>query len=176
MSNNNMGLILYDGKIINLVNNSQNIIAFSEFQFDLSKYGTKTITMTKIQETSTKDLFKCLKKIISNPTYNSGDQSCEFIQKKNMTEELFKRIFSPVYIILIALVSSLVVINSKNNKNYLLSNIIIFLSGIVIIIISEISLSYSAINLTGTFLYISFPFIVFFLIYLSLIKGLKKNY
>jgi len=175
-ANGSKSLILYDGKIINLINNSQNIIAFSEFKFDLSRYGTKTITMTKIQEKSTKKLLECLNKVIIDKDYSSGNQSCEFVQKKNMTEELFKRIYSPIYIILIALVSSLTVINSKNNRNYSLINIIIFLSGIALIIISEISLSYSALNITGSFLYIFFPFIVFFIIYFFLINNLKNNY
>ena len=171
----NKNLILYDGKIINLINDSQNIITFSEFKFDLTRHGTKTITMTKIQESSSKNLLNCLNKVISNPKYNSGDQSCEFVQKQNMTEELFKRIYSPIYIILIALVSSIAVINSKNNKKYLLINILIFLSGVALVIISEISLGYSALNIAGTFLYIFFPIIIFLLIYICLIYNLKIN-
>ena len=75
-SDGNKSLILYNGKIINLVNNSQNIIAFSEFKFDLLRYGTKTITMTKIQEQSTRSLIECLNKVKISKNYNSGDQSC----------------------------------------------------------------------------------------------------
>jgi len=171
----NKNLILYDGKIINLIDNNQNIITFSEFKFDLTRHGTKTITMTKIQESSSRNLLNCLNKIISNPKYSSGDQSCEFVQKKNMTEELFKRIYSPIYIILIALVSSIAVINSKNNKKYLSINILIFLSGIALVIISEISLGYSSLNITGTFLYIFFPITIFLLIYTCLIYNLRIN-
>jgi len=171
----NKKLILYDGKIINLINNKQNIITFAEFKFDLARHGTKTITMTKIQESSSKNLLDCLNKVISNPNYSSGDQSCEFVQKKNMTEELFKRIYSPIYIILIALVSSLALINSKNNKKYMLINILIFLSGIALVIMSEITLGFSALNITGTYLYILFPIIIFLVIYTCLIYNLKIN-
>ena len=92
-----------------------------------------------------------------------------------MTEELFKRIYSPIYIILIALVSSIAVINSKNNKKYLSINILIFLSGIALVIISEISLGYSSLNITGTFLYIFFPITIFLLIYTCLIYNLRIN-
>ena len=175
-NNNNKYLILYNGKIINLINNSQNIIDFSEFKFDLSKYNSKTITMTKIQEKSSMFLLNCLNKVLENSEYNSGDQSCESRQKKNMIEELFKRIYSPIYIILIALVSSLAIINSKNDKRYSLFNIVIFLVGVVMIVISEISLSYSSLNATGTFLYILFPLVSFLIIYLFLINKFKKDY
>ena len=177
ISNNaNKSLFLYDGKIINLINNNQNIIAFSEFKFDLSRYKTKTITMTKIQERSSTFLLNCLNRVLVDSAYSSGDQSCESEQKKNMIEELFKRIYSPIYIILIALVSSLTIINSKNNKNYSMMNIVIFLAGIMLIIISEISLSYSSLNIIGSFLYVLFPIFVFFLIYFFLIYNLRKNY
>ena len=174
--NNKKNLILYNGKIINLLDNSQNIINFSEFKFDLSKFGTKTITMPKIQETSSRDLFICMKKITENPKFNSSDQTCEFKQKKNMIEELFKRFYSPVYIILIGFIASLTIINSSNNKNYTLINFLIFLTGVVLVIISEISLSYSALNIISTLIYILFPLVVLMIMYLSLIYKLKKKY
>jgi len=169
-------LYLYDGKIINLINNNQNVIAFSEFKFDLSGYSSKTITLTKIQEKSSKSLLECLDNIAATPKYISVIQNCKFEQKENMIEELFKRIYSPIYIILIALISSLSVINSKNNKNYSLVNIVIFLLGVTFIIISEMSLGYSAVNFRGAFLYIFIPIFAFFLIYFFIIFKMKKKY
>tara|TARA_B100000767_G_C19759977_1_gene534723 strand:- start:1118 stop:2233 length:1116 start_codon:yes stop_codon:yes gene_type:complete len=172
---NDKGLVLYNGKIIKMLKENQNIITFSEFKFNLNKYKTNTVTMTKIQENNTKNLLICLKKIFSDTDYLSDDQSCEYLQKQNMIEELFKRIYSPIYILLLALISSLIIINSKNNKKYSLINILIFLSGTALIIISEISLGYSAKNIVTAIFYIMFPIMLFLLIYTCIIYNLKNN-
>ena len=53
-------IILNNGKIIDSKNNNQNIINFDSFTFNLEKYNTNTVTHPKIQEMSSKKLFRCI--------------------------------------------------------------------------------------------------------------------
>ncbi|MDC0126515.1 LptF/LptG family permease, partial [Candidatus Pelagibacter sp.] len=154
ISNNlSKSLILYNGKIINYSNNNQKIIEFSEFNFDLSNFTTKTTTYPKIQENSSRLLVKCLSEFSSGNEISPGYKKLCTLQSKNaMTEELFKRFYSPLYIMLIALISTLVIIKSKNNKRYGTANSLIFIMGIFVIILSEISLGHLASRAYGSYL------------------------
>ena len=177
VSNNlNKSLILYNGKIINYSNNSQKIIEFSEFNFDLSKFGTKTTTYPKVQENTSKLLIKCLNEFNSGNNISFEYQELCTIQSKDaMSEELFKRFYSPIYIILIALIAALVIIKSKSNKRYSLTNSLIFLTGIFIIILSEVSLGYFSLKTYGSYFYVGIPIFIFISIYLYLIQNFKIN-
>ena len=174
--NINKSLILYKGKIINYSNNNQKIIEFSEFNFDLSKFGTKTTTYPKIQENTSRLLVKCLSEFNSGSNVSFAyEELCTVQSKDAMIEELFKRFYAPIYIILIALIATLVIIKSKNNKKYRVSNSLIFLVGIFIIILSEVTLGYSALKAYGSYLYIGIPISLFVCIYLYLIYNFKVN-
>ena len=173
--NFNKSLILFNGKIINYSNKSQKIIEFSEFKFDLLKYATKTITYPKVQENSSRLLLKCLNKLSIDTTFVSTTYSCHNGMKKIIKEELLKRFYSPIYILLIALTSSLVVYRTKHNKAYFLINTLIFLTGIFFIILSEISLRYSSSSNFGTAVYAGIPVFLFFSIYLYLIMNFKNK-
>jgi len=178
----NKSLSLYNGKIINHSNKSQKIINFSEFQFDLSKYSSNTISHPKIQENSSKKLLKCFNKINYELKKNLVLQKinvlylgCNFESKNIIKEELFKRFYSPIYIILIGLISSLVILRSKDNKKYFLINSFIFIIGVFIVILSEISLKYSSLNDQSTLLYIGTPIFIFIPIYIYLIHNSQNK-
>ena len=84
----------------------------------------------------------------------------------SLLEEFLKRFFSPIFIILIGLSSSLIIMTGKNEKLYRTKNILYFCLGIFFLIISEISLKYSGTNNYNTVFYFLIPFILFFTIYL----------
>jgi lipopolysaccharide export system permease protein len=181
-SDNSKKIILINGKIINHLNKDQNIISFSEFTFDLSKYATNTIIHQKTQEMNSMNLVNCIKKInLYLKKVSPKDQYFTFFSGCNtkieipLKEELFKRFYSPIYIILVALISSLIIMNNKDKKNYASINSFIFLMGVVVIILSEISLGYASISLTNTLIYISAPVLIFSLIYIYLIIHNKMN-
>ena len=96
-------LLLYNGKFINTIDQKQNIFNFSETEIDLSKYSTKTTTHPKIQETKTVDLYDCLlsiiqfKKIFTIHGFQFEKKNCALDSFNNVKEELFKRIFLPIY-------------------------------------------------------------------------------
>lgn len=165
-------IILNEGKIISHENKNQNIIDFSEFSLDLTKYNTNTITHPKTQEMSSINLIKCLDKFIKI------NQSIEKNQKKNfflgcnleisesIIEEFLKRFFSPIFIILIGLISSLTILYNKDSGNYKLKNISIFIIGIFFIFSSEMGLRYASLSITNMFAYLAFPIISFIIIYI----------
>ena len=116
-----------------------------------------------------------LKKVSPEDQYFTFFSGCNTKIEIPLKEELFKRFYSPIYIILVALISSLIIMNNKDKKNYASINSFIFLMGVVVIILSEISLGYASISLTNTLIYISAPVLIFSLIYIYLIIHNKMN-
>ena len=165
-------IILNKGKIINTENNNQNIINFSTFSLDLSKFNPQTITHPKVQEMSSYNLIRCLNKIekikkidktVSNKVFFIG---CNIEISIPLLEEFLKRFFSPIFIILIGISSSLTIMTGKNEKTYRLKNILYFCLGIIFLIISEISLRYSGLGTSNMIVYFLIPLGLFISIYL----------
>ena len=177
-------IMLNNGKIINTEDNNQSIIDFSKFNLDLSKFNTSTITHPKTQEMSTKNLIQCMKEINNiRKTDNTIKEKffftgCDVKIAPSILEEFLKRFFSPLFIILIGLSSSLIITSSKDQNSYKLKNSFKFILGIFLIIVSEISLTYSGINIQNVMFYFLIPIIFFFIIYFYLFfnyKILRRN-
>ena len=75
---------------------------------------------------------------------------------------------------LIALISCVLILKSKEEKEYNFLKILLFLIIFFVIVVSEVSLRYSSYNIKGMLFFILFPFLSFFSIYFILIK--KLNY
>ena len=58
--NDNIFLILYSGKILNIDSKKTSIVNFEKTEFNLSRFSTKTILFPKIQEQKTTNLLQCL--------------------------------------------------------------------------------------------------------------------
>ncbi len=170
--NNSRKIILNRGKIINTENNNQNIINFSIFNLDLTKFNPQTITHPKVQEISSLNLIKCLdliqkfKKVDNSTTKKLFFIGCDIEIFNPLLEEFLKRFFSPIFIILIGLSSSLIIMSGKNDNSYRIKNIFCFCTGIFFIIISEITLRYSSAGINNLIFYFLVPSILFMLIYL----------
>ncbi len=177
--NSSQKIILNEGKIINTENDNQNIIDFSKFTLDLSKFDTNTITNQKTQEMKTFDLIRCVQIIENYRKINPAGKNknffkgCAFKISPAISEEFMKRFFAPIFIILIGLSSSLIATYSKDNQNYKLKNFFIFFFGILLLIISEISLSSTIENLKKMVTYFFIPLIIFLFIYITLYLNLK---
>lgn len=166
-------LILRNGKIINNENKDQNIIDFSEFRINLSKYNTSTITHQKTQEMNTLSLVKCLIEIKNNQNLfekNKIDKvffkGCNSKISNAILEEFLKRFFSPIFLLLIGLSSSLIILNNKNDHNAKIKNISIFILGIFFIFASEVGLRSSGKSINNILIYIISPLFMSCLIYL----------
>ena len=95
---------------------------------------------------------------------------CNESSIKGVRQEVLKRLYLPTYIPLIALISCVLILKSKEEKEYNFLKILLFVIIFFIIIVSEVSLRYSAYNIKGMLFFILFPFLSFFSIYFTLIK------
>ena len=141
---NERSLHLYDGKIINVNKDEITTFNFSNTVFDLSKYLTKSIVDFKIQEKNTFDLINCNINfhILKKKEYYDVN-NCNPASESMTKEEIFKRIFKPIYFITIGLSACFLLIFSKENNNFKINRFIIFIYGVFILIISELSASFS---------------------------------
>lgn len=171
-------IILINGKIIDNKENNQNIVDFSEFNLDLSKYNSNTISHPKIQEMNSINLIRCIGKL--NRFKNSNKEldffsGCSQIIGSSIIEEFLKRFFGPIFIFLIGLSTSLILIFNKDQKNYRINSSLIFLISILIIIISEILLKYSSSSINNIYIYTLIPVLLFLTIYSLIILKFNKS-
>ena len=112
--NNKYFLKLNNGGITNIENYNTYSINFLTTEYDLSKFSTKTVTERKIQETDSPSLFKCLSTIYLDNTNNKKyNQICNEQSIIQVSQEMYKRIIVPLYILIISLVSSSLIIKPK---------------------------------------------------------------
>jgi len=177
--NNRKMLMLNDGKIIRTNSNSKKstVFNFKVTQFDLDKYSTKTTKVPKVQEIPTLSLIHCANFLINDTPKNPRIESfnCKIGFLGSLIQELLKRIYIPTYIILISLTSSLLVLQSKNSPHYSGFRVKIFLTGILFLVISDISLSFTGTNNLYNLLFLIMPIIFFLSIYQFLILRLRIN-
>ena len=174
-SEKNRSLILYDGKIIDIKENNITSFDFSSTNFDLSKYVTKSIIDFKIQEQKTFFLIDCninyhyLKKQEYFDVNNCNDAS-----KKMTLEELFKRIVKPLYYLSLSLCACFLFLFSKENNNFKIYRFLVFISGTILLIFSEISSSFSGSSDLQLLISIFLPFIIFLTLLTFLHQQLKS--
>ena len=173
-------LILKSGKILNINEGKTNSFDFNETQINLSNYTSKTTKTPKIQEINTKSLFNCLFKDEIKKNITKGN-NFKFVCKKDLqsmnkiSQELLSRIFKPLYIPLLALISGFLLIKSKNSQGFSNYKFKIFTSAVIIISLSEISTKFYSANIFESFLIIMVPFTLFFIFYLFFKNKIKMR-
>lgn len=178
LKDNKKMLLLNNGEIIKVnKNNKTTSFNFRTTQFNLENYSSKTTKTPKVQEIATIDLIKCfdfLKKNL-NTSVVIRSLNCNSNFLKNIYQELFKRMYLPVYIVLIGLIASLILLKSKNTPGYFSFKIKIFLTGIFFIILSDILLNYTGNKIINNLIYIVIPVFSFLIIYQILFLKLRKK-
>ena len=171
-------LLLNNGEILKVnKNNKTTSFNFRTTQFNLENYSSKTTKTPKVQEIATIDLIMCfdfLKKNL-NTSVVIRSLNCNSNFLKNIYQELFKRMYLPVYIALIGLIASLILLKSKNTQGYFSFKIKIFLTGIFFIILSDILLNYTGNKIINNLIYIVIPVFSFLIIYQILFLKLRKK-
>ena len=176
----NKKIILNNGKIINTENNKQNIIDFSKFVLDLTKFNTNTVTNQKTQEMSTVNLIRCYNQIYNFRKINTIDNEYKFFKgchleiSKAIFEEFLSRFFAPLFIIVIGISSSLVLTSNKDQKTYRFKNLFKFILGVFFIFISEIMLTCSGLTILNLLSYFLLPIIIFVIIYIYIFFNYKN--
>tara|TARA_A100001035_G_scaffold165216_1_gene130838 strand:- start:6977 stop:8113 length:1137 start_codon:yes stop_codon:yes gene_type:complete len=166
---------LIDGNITNIDTNESINLKFKESVYELSKINSKTRKVSKLNETNSSYLIKCLDKFIQNrkdEEIRCGLESSFLI--KDIYEEVFKRIVNPIYLIILSLISSLLILKPKLSLFDKYFRFFLFATGFLIILFSE--LSYKFISYTFLFeaIFITLPLIFIPIFYIILL--FKTNF
>ena len=131
---------------------------------------TNTITTTKTQETSTLVLIDCVKNYFNGELKKKNStkitMNCNTRNIDNVFKEIYKRHVIPFYIPILIILSLIHIIKSKEVINYNKYRILIFISGVLMIIFSETTLRFINDDVTFNLNMIFIPIIIFLFLYL----------
>ncbi len=165
-------MVLFNGQIISSKkDNSKNeIIKFKQLNIDLKNLQTGTIKQPKLQETSTLQLLKCI-----NDSINKDSINCKENTKKEITTVLNRRIVLPLYIPIIALLSSFLLIKNQKRKNFFLNKYSIFVLSFLVLLYAELIIRYTGISKIIGILFTVSPIVLIPIIYLLLTFKLSRE-
>ena len=162
---------LYNGETINFANNKITNLKFKRSYLNLSDISTNTTTYKKTQEVSTADLITCYKNIHNKISADLSEilkiENCRTENINNILKEFHKRITLPMYIPALMLICLLVIIKSKENSNYTMYRLKIFLIGFITIILSELSLRFVEKSILNNLIIFLIPIILIFCLYIT---------
>ena len=178
-------LRLFNGGITNINTDNTFTLNFSETDYDLSYFSTKTVTRSKIQELDSLILFSCIKDYSIDKNLNKKDiitkpenETCHLRTVQSISEELFKRLVLPFYTLIISLVGASLIIEPKSKYFLKFHKLNIFLLGILIIILSQLSLKFllNSINTTYLILFLPIILVLIYYFYLLIITKFRLNF
>ena len=176
---NGFSFNLNDGKITNIDDKGSFSLSFKETTYELSKFDSKTRSYNKLDETESTLLIDCIIKFFNkrkDSEFRCVDKNSFII--KNVYEELFKRLITPIYLVILSLVSSLIILKSKskNLQNYY--KFLLFILGFAMILFSELSYKFITSQTYIEIIFILLPglFIVIFYTILLIKSKLKLRY
>ena len=174
ISRNGVSLFeLYDGENTNLFNENLTNFSFSKSEFNLTSFKTDTILVKKTQEHLTKDLFICILVLKNNigsqiSTIKEKVRNCEISNIDNIFAEIYKRLIIPIYLPCLILISSLLILNSKERINYNKYRTIIFLFGFFLIVFSETTIRFINESILNNTLISLIPIIITIFLYFKM--------
>ena len=178
-------LRLFNGGITNINKENTYTLNFSETDYDLSDFSTKTVTRSKIQELDTVIMFRCLvdlfleeKLELNYIIQDYTNETCHLRTVKSISEELYKRLILPFYTLIISLIGASLIIEPKSKYFLKFHKLNIFLSGIIIIILSQISIKLFLYSINISYLILLLPIILVIIYYflLLIITKFKLNF
>ena len=160
-------LELYDGETINNINNKISKFKFQKSDLSLNKLESNVLEFNKLQETPSLVLWSCLNNIykidyeflnkIDTIEYN---HNCNRTGLSNIFRELYKRYIIPLYIPVLFLITLVLILKSKEEKNYPKLKVIIFLINFFIIVLTESSLKLISSSLKDNLIIITIPLLI----------------
>jgi len=165
-------MVLFNGQIISSrKDNSKNeMIKFKQLNIDLKNLQTGTIKQPKLQETSTLQLLKCI-----NESINKNSINCKENTKREITTVLNRRIVLPLYIPIIALLSSFLLIKNQTQRNFFLNKYSIFVLSFLVLLYAELIIRYTGISKIISILFTVSPIVLIPIIYLLLNFKLSRE-
>ena len=142
----------------------------------MSVYSTKSTTAPKVQELGTSSLLNCALDFYGkNKIFNNNDFECDPNFYKHVQQELLKRIYLPIYLPIIALIATSLIIYNKDYINYISFRFKLFITGVLTIVISEISIRYAALNIQSTLAFLIIPAVIYAIGYIFFSNKLKHK-
>ena len=183
--NKNYILRLNNGGITNISKDNTYTLNFSETDYDLSEFSTKTTTHSKVQELDSIKLLICIKEVLMEKKINNEqvikkpeNDACHDRKVKSISEELYKRLILPFYTLIISLIAASLVIEPKSKYFLKFHKLNIFLFGIAVIILSQLALKFilSSINIMYVILFLPILLILIYYIILLIFTKFKLSY
>ena len=167
-------LELYDGQTINYVDKKITTFNFQKSDFSLNNLESNIIEVNKIQETKTIVLLACLNRqfnmglyLLNDISLSNSEHNCNYENIDNVFKELYKRFLIPLYIPVLFLTTLILILSSKENKNYSSRKVVIFLFNFFLIVFSEVSLKLISKSIFENYLIFSIPIILIFFLLLN---------
>ena len=170
------GLILSDGTITNIDEKTSFNLNFQETNYAISNLNSKTRKESKLDEIESNFLIGCLNQFFEkrkDSKLRCGEKNSFLL--KDIYEEIFKRVINPIYIIILALISSVVIIKSKINKFQNYYKFFLFIVGFFIIIFSELSYKLIFYSNSVEILSLMLPLLFIFIFYFFILIKSKFN-
>jgi len=166
-------LILEDG-VMHSENKSKEIqiIKFKKTELFFDNLKTKSIIYPKVQETPSKILLSCFfKKTTHNLLKGYTDLMCNTEEERaEVSAEINRRFGMPLYIPLLALLSSFLLVSREETKIKGLYKYFYFGLAFIILLAAEILVRYSGKSLAHSLIYYLLPLFCIPVIYIELIR------
>ena len=166
LSEQNRILRLWNGRFINMNKSKSTVFNFEKTDFDLSKFLTKSTTTIKLQETDIINLLSCVNTIlIQKKTKKENDLNCNEDSIIEIFQEVYSRLFKPLYLFLLSAILIFLLTSSSENKQFKFIKMLVFSIGIFVIILSEASTNYVLFKDLNLLITIILPLTLFFVLY-----------
>ena len=160
-------LELYDGETINNNNDEISKFKFERSDFGLNNLESNVVEYIKLQETPTFVILSCLNRLfeikinfLNKIRSDKYALNCQSKSLQNIFKELYKRFIIPLYIPVLILLTISLILKSKEDKNFLLIKILVFLSNFFLIIFAESSVKFISGEIAKNFLFLLLPFML----------------
>ena len=173
-------LILNNGETINSINNKLSNFNFTQSELSLAQLDSGIVKVDKIQETSTRNLIDCLERYLNYDFVNKKSisgrkiQNCTIENLDNVYKEIYKRFLIPFYIPVLMLISTCLILYSKESINYSRYRLVMFLIGLLTIIFSETTLKFVQNTFVLNVKLIFIPLIILTILYLLILIKTQK--
>ena len=102
--------------------------------------------------------------------------SCSKESSIKSAKEIFNRSIKQLYLIVVGIMASILIFSNDRKPKFIMNKIIIFSIGILCIIISEVNSELINLSLQSNILFISLPFIIFFMGYIAILNLNNKRF
>ena len=146
-------------------------VLFKKTELSLANMSSRIIKHPKIQETSSGSLLMCAFDL----SINLNQIKCSENFKKESIQTLSRRLGTPLYILLISIITSFLLIYKKEKKNNFYKKYVLFTFSFTMLILAEILLPYTSLSSLVAVSYFIIPVSSTVLFYLLILKKIATE-